>query len=118
MRAQRRKFVLASALATFAAATGALAVAKPRVVKVVAKRFVFTPATIKLAKGEPVVFELTTQDVFMGMNIPDFGIRSDIVPGKTMKLAFTPDKAGTFTFVCDVFCGDGHEGMSGTLVVT
>ena len=61
MRAQRRKFVLASALATFAAATGALAVAKPRVVKVVAKRFVFTPATIKLAKGEPVVFELTTR---------------------------------------------------------
>jgi len=117
VRAQRRKFVLASALATFAAATGALAVAKPRVVKVVAKRFVFTPATIKLAKGEPVVFELTTQDVFMGMNIPDFGVRSDIVPGKTMKLAFTPDKAGTFTFLCDVFCGDGHESMSGTLVV-
>ena len=30
----------------------------------------------------------------------------------------TPDKAGTFIFLCDVFCGDGHEGMNGTLVVT
>ena len=118
MRAHRRNFVLAGALAAVAAATGALAQPKPRVVKVVAKRFVFTPATIPLRKGEPVVFELTTQDVFMGMNIPDFGVRSDIVPDKTMKLAFTPDKAGTFTFLCDVFCGDGHEGMSGTLVVT
>jgi len=65
-----------------------------------------------------VVLELTAEDIFMGMNIPDFGVRSDIVPGKTMQLALTPDKAGTFTFLCDVFCGDGHEGMSGTLVVT
>ena len=117
MHMQRRNFVLAAAIAAAAAATGALALPKPRVVKIVAKRFVFTPATVKLKQGEPVVFELTTQDVFMGMNIPDFNVRTDIVPGKTMKLAFTPDKAGTFIFLCDVFCGDGHESMSGTLVV-
>ena len=118
MRIQRRNFVLSSALAAAALATGALAQPQPRVVKIVARRFVYTPATVKLKQGEPVIFELTTQDVFMGMNIPDFGVRSDIVPGKTMTLSFTPDKAGTFTFLCDVFCGDGHEGMNGTLVVT
>jgi cytochrome c oxidase subunit 2 len=28
-----------------------------------------------------------------------------------------PDKAGTFAFHCDVFCGDGHEGMTGEIVV-
>ena len=54
----------------------------------------------------------------MGMNVPDFGVRSDIVPGKTTHLSFTPDKAGTFAFICDVFCGEGHEDMSGKLVVT
>jgi len=118
MGMQRRSFVLAAAVAAITAGTGAFAVPKARVVKISARRFVFTPAEVKLRKGEPVVFELTTQDIFMGMNIPDFGVRSDIVPGKTMKLAFTPDKAGTFTFLCDVFCGDGHEGMSGKLVVT
>ena len=118
MRMQRRNFVLAAAVTALTAATGAFAVAKPRVVKISARRFVFTPAVVKLRKGEPVVFELTSQDIFMGMNIPDFGVRSDIVPGKTTKLAFIPDKAGDFTFLCDVFCGDGHEGMSGKLVVT
>jgi len=119
MRATRRSFLLTTAAAGIAAGTGALglAAAQPHVIRIVAKRFVFTPQQVKLKRGEPVVFELTTQDVFMGMNIPDFGVRSDIVPGKTMKLAFTPDKAGTFTFLCDVFCGDGHESMSGTLVV-
>ncbi|HET7548094.1 MAG TPA: cupredoxin domain-containing protein [Usitatibacter sp.] len=114
----RRRYVLAAALLSAALREGSLALAAPRVVKVSARRFAFTPGEIRLAKGAPVVLELTTEDVFMGMNIPDFGVRSDIVPGKTMKLSFTPDKAGTFDFVCDVFCGDGHETMSGKLIVT
>ena len=117
MRRDRRTFI-AAALASLAMAGTVLAAQKPRVIRVSARRFVFEPNVIKLKKGEPVTFELTSKDVFMGMNIPDFGVRSDIVPGKTMRLSFTPDKAGTFTFVCDVFCGDGHEDMSGKLVVT
>jgi cytochrome c oxidase subunit 2 len=114
----RRRCVLVAALLSAGLRGTVLAQPSPRVVKVSARRFAFTPAEIALRKGEPVTFELTTEDVFMGMNIPDFGVRSDIVPGRAMQLSFTPDKAGTFTFLCDVFCGDGHEGMSGRLVVT
>jgi hypothetical protein len=33
------------------------------------------------------------------------------------RFSFTPDKEGTFPFHCDVFCGDGHEDMTGMLVV-
>jgi cytochrome c oxidase subunit 2 len=113
-----RRLLLTSALFTLTLGSAVLAQTRPRVVKVSARRWSFTPNTIKLKKGEPVTFELTSEDIFMGMNIPDFGVRGDIVPGKTSLMAFTPDKAGTFTFLCDVFCGDGHEGMSGTLVVT
>ena len=118
MQRHRRTLLAAALLAPIAAGTLAYAAPKPRVVKIRAKRFVFTPREVRLKKGEPVIFELTTEDIFMGFSVPDFKVRSDIVPGKVMKLAFTPDKAGTFTFLCDVFCGDGHEGMSGTLVVT
>ena len=113
-----RRVILGAGLLALAGAAGVLAQKDPRVIKVSTRRWVFTPNHIALKKGEPVVFELTAEDIFMGMNIPDFGVRSDIVPGKTMRLALTPDKAGTFTFLCDVFCGDGHEGMSGTLTVT
>lgn len=113
-----RRIILGAGLVALAGAAGVMAQREPRVIKVSARRFSFTPHEITVKKGEPVVFELTTEDIFMGMNIPDFNVRSDIVPGKTMRLALTPDKAGTFTFLCDVFCGDGHEGMSGTLVVT
>jgi cytochrome c oxidase subunit II len=65
-----------------------------------------------------VMFALSSADVLMGFSLPDFGMRADIVPGKVTELAFTPDKAGAFTFLCDIFCGSGHESMSGTLVVT
>jgi cytochrome c oxidase subunit 2 len=40
------------------------------------------------------------------------------MPGKVVSLELTPDRAGTFTFLCDVFCGTGHEDMSGMLIVT
>ena len=113
-----RRVVLAAGLLAIAGGAGVWAQKEPRVIKVSVRRFSFTPHEIALKKGEPVVFELTTEDIFMGMNIPDFNVRSDIVPGKTMRLALTPDKAGTFTFLCDVFCGSGHENMEGTLRVT
>jgi len=116
-----RRLVLAAGVAGVAAVAGgtlAFAQPKPRVVKIRAKRFTYTPSTVNLKKGQPVTFEMTTEDIGMGLNIPDFNVRSDIVPGKTMKMTFTPDKTGTFTFLCDIFCGEGHETMSGTLVVT
>ena len=49
--------------------------------------------------------------------MPEFGIRADIVPDQETRVTITPTKAGSFVFFCDIFCGDGHEDMSGTLVV-
>ena len=45
-------------------------------------------------------------------------MRVDLVPGKTVELTFTPDRAGRFVFLCDNFCGEGHDRMTGFLVVT
>jgi cytochrome c oxidase subunit 2 len=115
----QRRTVLAIALASLASITLGASAQKPRrVIRVKARRFTYTPARITLKKGEPVTFELTTEDITMGFNVPDFGVRADIVPGKATRLDLTPDRAGTFTFLCDIFCGDGHEGMSGQLVVS
>ncbi len=95
-----------------------LAQPKPAAIDVVARKFVFIPGEIHVKKGQPVVLQFTAPEVPMGFNLPDFGVRTDIVPGKTSTLKFTPDKAGTFTFLCDVFCGSGHEDMNGVLIVS
>src|ERR1700674_2140887 len=118
MRLGRRRVLVGGGALLAAAGAGGLAQASERVIKESVHKFAFTPREITLRKGEAVTFEFVTEDVFMGFNAPDFKVRTDIVPGKTMRLRFTPDKAGTFPFLCDVFCGDGHETMSGKLTVT
>jgi cytochrome c oxidase subunit II len=91
---------------------------KEKVIKLTAKKFEYSPAEITVKKGEPVVIEVSSEDVKHGFTLPDFGIRTDIKPGSVNRISFTPDKAGRFAFACDVFCGGGHEDMSGTLIVT
>ena len=118
MAITRRQLLAAGAVLAAGGAAGVLAQAGERVVKVRARKFVFTPNEIQLKKGEPVTIELSTEDVFMGFSVPDLKVRSDIVPGQVMRVKLTPASAGTFPFLCDIFCGDGHESMSGKIVVT
>ena len=117
---RRRRTVLQVLGAASLVSIGVVGTAKPkeRVIKVVAKKFDFVPGEIRIAKGETVVFQLTAPEVPMGFNLPDFNARIAVVPGKVATLRFTPDKTGTYTFLCDVFCGSGHEDMNGTLIVT
>ena len=90
---------------------------RERVIKVVSRRFTFTPSDIVIHKGEAVRLEITTQDVLMGFNAPDFAARADIPPGQVAIVHLKPDKTGRFTFLCDIFCGSGHEEMHGEITV-
>jgi cytochrome c oxidase subunit 2 len=116
-----RRLKILSVLAVLGIGTiGAYVDAQPneQVIKIVAKKFDYTPNVIKLKKGVPVVLEFTTLDIIMGFKVPDLGIRTDIVPGKVSRVRLVPDKVGTFPFVCDIFCGSGHEDMTGTIIVS
>jgi cytochrome c oxidase subunit II len=120
MIAKHRRAFLASAVATAFAGVAVVAMAAPKVrtIKVVAKKWDFVPNVIKVKKGENVVLKFTAPEVPMGFNLPDFNVRTDIIPGKVATVKLTPDKMGNFTFLCDIFCGEGHETMSGQLVVS
>jgi len=117
-----RRKALRLALGAVALISGSMAtyvVAQPRerVIRIEAKRFDYTPRQLTLKKGEPVVLEFSSRDVLMGFNLPDFNLRADIVPDQVTRVSFVPDKTGTFTFLCDIFCGTGHEEMHGTMTV-
>ena len=122
---RKRRVLVASALLMSATIISGLALyvranALPaeREIHITAKKFEFTPDAITLKKGEPVVLVVSSQDRKHGFSLRALGIRADVDPGGTARIRFTPDKAGKFTFSCDVFCGDGHEDMTGTMVVT
>jgi cytochrome c oxidase subunit 2 len=93
------------------------AVQGPRTIQITAKRYEFDPPQIRLKRGETVVLELVTADRAHGFKLPAFGIRVDALPGEVHRVSLTPDRAGRFTFLCDVFCGDGHDDMEGHIVV-
>jgi cytochrome c oxidase subunit II len=118
MNSQRRR-VLAAGIAAAGVALGAVALAQPeeQVIRITARKFAFLPREIQLQKDVPVVLEFVTADVVMGFNAPDFNVRTDIIPGKVSRVRLMPDKTGTFVFLCDIFCGEGHEGMSGQIHV-
>ncbi len=99
--------------------TGAarLLAGQPSEIRISAKKFVFSPDQVTIKQGQPVVLVLTSEDRIHGFKMPDFGIRAEIVPGQDTRVSLQPDKAGSFYFLCDVFCGSGHEEMEGTLVV-
>ena len=122
-----RRHFLTGALTAFGALTWANSSAakrppqtptKERVIKVQAKKFVYTPNHIMIKKGEAVVLEFTALDFVHGFKIPDWNIRADLTPGQVVRVPLKPESAGEFDFLCDNFCGSGHEEMSGKIIVT
>jgi cytochrome c oxidase subunit 2 len=88
-----------------------------QVISISAKKFSYTPPQVVLKKGVPVVLELTSLDRQHGFRLEELGIRADVKPGETTRVRLVPQKAGQFSFACDVFCGSGHEDMAGEIIV-
>jgi len=114
---------IASALAiVLLVGAGSLVLAKPkdkgeRVISIKVKRFEYMPKEITLKKGVPVVLELKSLDVPHGFNLPELGVRADVLPGLTARVHIVPARTGRFVFHCDIFCGTGHEELEGAIVV-
>ena len=85
--------------------------------KMTAKQFSFEPSTIEVNKGDRVRLIVTSTDVPHGIAIPEYEINQRLEPGKPVTIEFTADKQGTFSAYCSVFCGAGHSGMKGKLIV-
>lgn len=99
------------------AAAGKSGPLQAKVIKIQAHKFVYTPDRITLTAGEHVVLEFTSVDFVHGFAIPDLHVRADLRPGQTTRVSLPPLLAGEYAFLCDNFCGSGHEEMSGSIRV-
>jgi cytochrome c oxidase subunit 2 len=82
-----------------------------------ARRYQFTPSTIRVRAGVPVQLRVLSTDVVHGLAIPGLNINERLDPGKEVVINFTPAKAGSYPFFCSVYCGPGHANMKGELIV-
>jgi cytochrome c oxidase subunit 2 len=72
---------------------------------------------IRVPQGKPVKFILTATDVIHGFYLPDYRVKMDAIPGRLTTLWVKPEKTGSYTIFCTVYCGDGHSSMSAQLIV-
>ena len=90
----------------------------PREIEVVASRFAFEPALIEVTEGERVRLLVKSADGVHGLEIKKFRVNRPIPRGgQPVTIEFTASTPGTYEILCSEYCGDGHEGMTGTLVV-
>jgi cytochrome c oxidase subunit II len=64
-----------------------------------------------LPLNESVKLTLTSRDVIHSFWVPEFGQKSDAVPGIETTLVITPTKVGEYSLVCTELCGLGHSTM-------
>ncbi len=87
------------------------------VIEITAKRFAFSPDKITLKKGQTVKLRLHSEDVTHGFFLRPLKLDEEIPAGQTTEVTVTPQTAGTFTTICDHFCGANHGNMNMTIVV-
>jgi cytochrome c oxidase subunit 2 len=78
-----------------------------QVIEVSAKKYEFTPAEGADKKAEPgLKFDANATK-------PEFKLPKD----QPVTIEFTASQPGTYDFKCSVFCGMGHGGMRGQIIV-
>jgi cytochrome c oxidase subunit 2 len=76
-----------------------------------------TSGQLVLPVGEAVKLTLRSLDVIHAFWVPEFGQKSDAVPGVETTLVITPTRTGEFSIVCTELCGLGHATMRGPVRV-
>ena len=78
-----------------------------------AKNFVFDLQEIKVSKGDTV--KVTLKNAEGNHAIKFEGYNKEVQGNKT--ISFVADKTGEFKYMCSIFCGTGHDKMTGMLIV-
>ena len=72
---------------------------------------------IRLPVGEPVEFQLASDDVIHAFWIPSLGGKVDMIPGRITRLKLEPTKTGVFRGACAEYCGTSHALMNFDVIV-
>ena len=91
---------------------------EPRVIEITARRFAFEPAEVEATVGERLQLVVRSGDGVHGIEIKKFKLKREIPRGgQPVTIDFTPDSEGRHPILCSEYCGNGHEDMTGMLVV-
>ncbi|WP_276253645.1 cytochrome c oxidase subunit II [Halomontanus rarus] len=78
---------------------------------------VTTRNEIVIPADENVTIWLTSDDVVHSLFVPELGVKQDAIPGRYTRVRTVAYDPGEYDVRCTEFCGTGHAGMTGTVVV-
>ena len=128
--------VLGLAVGLMGAQSGPAQTAAPqvKVIEMTAKKYAYTPSEIRVKKGTRVQLKIRAIDRTHGFKIALYpegasesggpGLKFDpqqdnfkLAKNEERVIEFVAERAGSYPFKCSVFCGLGHSGMKGLLIV-
>jgi len=86
-------------------------------VTLVAARYGFYPPRIEVPVDTPVTLRMASADVLHGVHVPGTNMTTMIVPGYISEVNTTFTRTGSFSLLCNEFCGLGHDQMWSRLSV-
>ena len=72
---------------------------------------------LELENGKTYRLHLTAMDYNHGFSLQPANINIQMVPGFEHVVTVTPNQAGTYSIVCNEYCGIGHHRMVGRIIV-
>jgi cytochrome c oxidase subunit II len=95
------------------------AVRPPQEIKVVARKYAFSPSRIEVQENDVVKVTLEAADIPHSFTIEDdnYRIAKRATPGHPVVFEFRADKVGTFPFFCNLTTDPNCRNMRGELVV-
>ena len=86
-------------------------------IEMTAEDFHFTPEVLHVKKGTLVTLKIKSIDGTHGFKLGAFGIDERLDENETKVIEFYAGQKGEYGFRCSHFCGLGHLGMTGTLII-
>ena len=79
--------------------------------------FGVTSSDLYLPVNRQIDLQMTSVDVIHSFWVPEFRVKQDIIPGRTVDLRVTPSLIGNYTVRCSELCGLRHAYMEGKVNV-
>jgi len=77
----------------------------------------FLPQEIRVPVGAEVTFTATSADVIHGFLIAGTRVNMMLIPGQVSRQTYTFRRPGEYGLICHEYCGLGHQGMVGMVIV-
>lgn len=72
---------------------------------------------LEMEKGKTYKIHLSSMDYQHGFSLQPVNINIQVLPGYEHVVKMTPTKEGTYSIVCNEYCGIGHHSMLGRIYV-